>query len=311
MFGKRRPDRKSENAKLELRSLYMASLMATKGKVDIQTAIHQNDPEAFLSARQKKIAFYHFVDTNFPPANVNASTSLGTPDIPDALLPALLVIAEKWVEGKKVDSSHLGANGKKRFALIDEWMEDAFERLYRPVFDEYQAEKTRRVAWSEKVDLMALYPDESQLLEFLRQRGADPDLWHSIVIQTDPDGREDLYAWIASQPDCDKGTAIQIFHYSAGYEALGYPDETSFAASHRSTMYKTAKRVADRVAQDAFKTWRFAAIDVEAFGSLESHIERERLAAQTFGRPYFSVSRDLFDTTPRQEPETKFKYSDF
>ena len=150
------------------------------------------------------------------------------------------------------------------------------------------------------------------MIKWLIEHGSDPALWHDIVIRTDPDGRVNLYNWIASQPDCDLGTAIQIFHHCAGCEALEYPTNTlAFKEHPRRTLYETAKLVADRLKASDFKSWDYAANDVTCFGSRAHHYETESETMKKFGQVPFSLSPELFDVSPRKTPNSSYYYSDF
>lgn len=170
---------------------------------------------------------------------------------------------------------------------------------------EYKAVKPKKVHNRITVDV-----DKDDLVEWLEAHGSNPDLWHIIATNSDPDGMQNAYNWILKQPDCDAGTAAQIFHYSAPYEALEMEAE-NYSTHYRSTMYKNAKIAADRWTSNDFKTHRFSPNDVESSTTKEEFYRLEREAKEKFGEAPFSISMGLFDTSLREEPKTNYYYSDF
>ncbi len=152
--------------------------------------------------------------------------------------------------------------------------------------------------------------DKDDLVDWLENHGVNPDFWHVLATNSDPDGMSEVYRWILSQPECDAGTAAQIFHYSAAYEALEMKPE-NYASHYRHTMYSNAKLAADRWAANDFKTHRFSPSDIESSTTKEEFYRLEREAKLKFGKVPFVVSKGLFDISRREEPQTNYYYSDF
>ena len=159
------------------------------------------------------------------------------------------------------------------------------------------------------IDLAAELEEQNiALLEWLKVHGPDPDLWHMLVCNTDPDGRDEVYRWIAEQAECDAGTAAQIFQFSNGQEAYDYPVEMLVdAASMRHYPYlQTAKIVADRWHAGGYKKHCFAPLDV----SLCPEAIFANPPASGHPAP-FRVHSDMFNVDKRQRPVTNYWFSDF
>jgi len=152
--------------------------------------------------------------------------------------------------------------------------------------------------------------DKDDLVDWLKNHGVDPDFWHVLVTNSDPDGMSAVYQWIVNQPECDAGTAAQIFHFSAAYEALEMKPE-NYSSHNRHKMYSNAKKAADRWAQNEFKTHRFTPNDIESSTTKEEFHRLEREAKMKFGKAPFTISNGLFDISKREEPQTDYYYSDF
>lgn len=162
---------------------------------------------------------------------------------------------------------------------------------------------------AKRLDLSQKLRDKEDLLKWLTLHGSDPDFWHVIVCNTDPSvENEDIYHWIASQPQCDAGTAAQIFHHSNAYEALEY--RTGEFPQHLK-LYSTAKLVADRWETGNFQTHRFSPNDVCSSTTYDDFKRLEREAAQKFGASAFKVPDEFFDDKPREVPKTDLFFSDF
>lgn len=162
---------------------------------------------------------------------------------------------------------------------------------------------------SNRIDLSQKLRDKTDLMNWLIQHGPDPDFWHVFVCNTDPNQREDAYHWIVSQPQCDAGTAAQIFHHSNAYEALAY--QAFEFPSHLSRLYSTAKMAADRWTVGNFQTHRFAPNDIYSSTTYEDFKNIEAQAIEKFGTPAFRLSEGLFDDKAREMPKTNLYFTDF
>lgn len=172
--------------------------------------------------------------------------------------------------------------------------------------DEKQEKEYQLTA--KRQDISKELKTSEDLLSWLIQHGPDPDFWHVIVCNTNPDGREKIYAWIAAQAECDAGTAAQIFHNSNAYEALEYP-MSEFPLNNPA--YNTAKLAADRWAENNFRTHRFSPNDIYSSTTYEDFKRIECSATKKFGAPAFRLSDGLFDDKSREEPATSLYFSDF
>ena len=169
-------------------------------------------------------------------------------------------------------------------------------------------DEKREQAKATRIDVSQQLENRNDLLNWLVQHGPDPDFWHVILCNTDPDGREDVYHWIVSQPECDAGTAAQIFHHSNAYEALEY--RASELPLYQKK-YETAKIAADRWERGDFLTHKFFPNDIYSSTTREDFKRIENEAIKKFGVPAFKISDGLFDDNPREEPKTNLFISDF
>jgi len=179
--------------------------------------------------------------------------------------------------------------------------------LNKARIDEQQYKQDQAV--EQRIDLSQTLRDKTDLLNWLVKHGPDPDFWHVFVCNTDPNQRAEVYHWIITQPQCDAGTAAQIFHHSNAYEALEH--RSSEFPPHLMRLYSTAKIAADRWAAGNFQTHRFAPNDIYSSTSYEEFKRIENEAIQKFGAAAFKLSDGLFDDKPREKPKTNLFFTDF
>ena len=271
-----------------------------------------DQPEFFIEREAMRAGFAAYLKSNYK----RAFKSIGMPDfkrVSRRELKILKHLGDAWLKNKFEPFAKLSKSEKAKVTKAILWLQDwSKERKDRDI-ELYRAQVEHDAKQALKTDLREICPDEEALISWLEGHGSDPALWHDIVIGTDPDGRANLYDWIARQPDCDKGTAIQIFHHCAGYEVLNFADLDDLEArgSYRAHQYRVAAYVANRIADGGYTIWRFAANDVHLFSDLKGHLELAEKTRAEHGRVIAAVTPDLFDASERETPETDYIYTDF
>jgi hypothetical protein len=98
---------------------------------------------------------------------------------------------------QELDDALYGDPSPEEERLTREWM-----RVRARHYDRKEIEQTQMLlAWAKK---------------------ASPADWHRCAITFNWDYRADVLRWIAAQPDCDRGTAIHLFHHQRPWFYLNY-----------------------------------------------------------------------------------------
>lgn len=77
-----------------------------------------------------------------------------------------------------------------------------------------------------------------------------PDVWHAIICATTDADEATVSHWIVSHPDCDQGTAVNLFRLDAGN--LDYP--LSELSPDYHDQWRALKTCETRLLNDDFKT---------------------------------------------------------
>ncbi|MBK9082905.1 MAG: DUF4274 domain-containing protein [Rhizobiales bacterium] len=162
-----------------------------------------------------------------------------------------------------------------------------------------------------KIDLESLLgprdPDtrRARLLGWLERQPPQPDLWHEIAVNSDPDGMDEIFLWIVRQPDCDAATAAHIFHANNSFEALDAGGRIGPARVEIATI------VARRWAANDFARYELGFEERGYEEPLASYRAREAEAAARGEAPAFAAPEGLFAFRPGRAPDTPYFYSDF
>lgn len=84
---------------------------------------------------------------------------------------------------------------------------------------------------------------EKELLEWLNQQ--TPDDWHAIISNWNYDSGSAALKWIVSHPDCDMGTAIQLFLTDVDWLAYEKSDLQPYNHDAFDTIHIARKRLLD------------------------------------------------------------------
>lgn len=144
------------------------------------------------------------------------------------------------------------------------------------------------------------------LLEWLKQHGSDPELWHYLLPRVhDWGGKADkIFSWVVRHPDCDAGTAAEVFHLFNPFDNLkpNYPD-------YRRAKIKTLKHIITRWENDDFKTFNFGFQDILGMMETEeSHREYERKFIEKHGRINFISPASIFELREGKTPDPAYHY---
>jgi hypothetical protein len=148
-----------------------------------------------------------------------------------------------------------------------------------------------------------------ELLNWLSWQPAEPDLWHALVRNNDPDGFGDVYLWIVSQNNCDAATAAAIFQLLNPADLLRESVHAKRGLAIGDGI-EVAKTIVRRWREHSFPTSRFSFDETYYFeSSLAAFRADEGLVSQNMGALPFSPPSDLFDFQVGAEPNTKWFYS--
>ncbi|MBL8590439.1 MAG: DUF4274 domain-containing protein [Methylobacteriaceae bacterium] len=149
----------------------------------------------------------------------------------------------------------------------------------------------------------------ARLLDWLRAQPPEPDLWHVVATQSDPDGMDAIFLWIVQQLDCDAATAAHIFHAVNAFEVLDHQHEIDAPAWRERAAI--ARTVAGRWARNDFVRYELAFEERGYEETLASYRALEGKAAARFGASSFVAPEGLFAFKAGREPQTRYFYSDF
>lgn len=147
-----------------------------------------------------------------------------------------------------------------------------------------------------------------KLLDWLKSQPADPDLWHDLATNSDPDGMDEIFEWIVNQPQCDASTAAFIFHVMNAFELLAYPDESK--AGMYDDRFRAAVVITRRWREGSFPTARFSFQSEGYEEPLEYYREQADEAAAKFGAAAFDVQEGLFELRKGERTRSKYFFND-
>lgn len=166
-----------------------------------------------------------------------------------------------------------------------------------------------------RIDLESLLgpkdPDtrHARLLDWLRRQPPDPELWHEIVVNSDPDGMDEIFLWIVSQPACDAATAAHIFHACNAFEVLAHQKDIDTPAWR--DLAAIARTIVRRWTNSDFPTCELSFEEQGYEESLATYRDLEAKAAAELGAPAFVAPEGLFVFRAGRAPRTEYFYSDF
>ncbi|HTV70658.1 MAG TPA: DUF4274 domain-containing protein [Rhizobiaceae bacterium] len=147
-----------------------------------------------------------------------------------------------------------------------------------------------------------------KLLDWLKAQPADPDLWHDLATNSDPDGMDDIFEWIVGQPACDASTAAFIFHAMNAFELLAFADES--AAGMYASRFRACATITRRWREGSFPTARFSFQSEGYEESLDTYREQADEAEAKFGAAPFDIPTGLFEFRTGERTRSRYFFSD-
>ena len=145
------------------------------------------------------------------------------------------------------------------------------------------------------------------ILEWVRQHGTDPELWHMLAHQYSDDLLPS-YEWIVNHPDCDAGTAAMLFHVLNAYEYYEKSPEMLDELRRKDIQFRIVETAVQRWLGSHFKTNRLTIYEMGYEESIQGYENRVKKAVLKYGASILEFVPEMFVFDKGVREQTAFYF---
>lgn len=151
---------------------------------------------------------------------------------------------------------------------------------------------------------------DRHIIDWLKDHGPDPELWHFIALYTVCDGRNvALYQWLANQKQLDVATASHLFHVLEGWIIYG---EETMTDPWEKTRLPIIKTLFNNLKNGVYTGPKYTLLKLEEVSLTEKEYEIEyTMYRHNHKNEPVKAPSAIFNYANRELIDLTYHYSDF